>query len=355
MESRDCKWLKTKDDGVLLFKNIAFSVKESDKEDKKETDYEHTEENCVIKFGQSEDRYQIGQRYFHEEMCVFCTITDRVMGDDDKLKELKIRLEGLESEGAVQYNEKALEVLNENIEVNIRIIQKTGSKITIKGTYSLFDNMSGNLKEILGTMGFSSANFKVFHKDKLLEKNADIEKIYEAGKEIYLMAFESLGKPRRWIRFPRAYEYGTWSNSGSCTDSIVYIPNKAIQVAGFLSYSAKDDPDYEMKYKLQIGGVVKEEGPPTKYQDWEETYYKTVMFNEVYDCPANSRIEITVWIARSFSSYSTVYTYYGTDGYSFADVQNEQMGLFQIESGSDSSNGTSVSSGQIPGLLYYSD
>ena len=68
MESVDGKWLKTMDDGVLLFKNIALSVKESDKETKQETDYEHTQENSIINFDDSDNKYQVGQRYFHTEM-----------------------------------------------------------------------------------------------------------------------------------------------------------------------------------------------------------------------------------------------------------------------------------------------
>jgi hypothetical protein len=355
MEKADSKWLKTKDDGVLLFKNIALSVKESDKEDKLDEEYEHTEENCIINFDNPDSKFQTGQRYFHSEMCVFCTVSDRVTSDDGKLTDVKVRLENLDSEAVIPANDKDLSVLHDSVVVHFRIIQKSGSKLTLKGKYSLFDNMQGNLKSILSTAGLSAGNFKVFHNDKLLEKNTDIDKIYEHGKDITLMAFESLGKPKRWMRFPKVYEYGTWSNSGSCTDGIIYIPNKAIQVSGFVAYAAKDDPDFELKYKLSINDVVKEEGAPVKYDNWEDTHFKTINFNDVYDVPASARVQIVVWVARNISSQTSVYTYYGTDGYSFAEVVNEQMGLFTVESANESSNGTSVSSGNIPGILYYSD
>ena len=124
-------------------------------------------------------------------------------------------------------------------------------------------------------------------------------------------------------------------------------------IAGFVSYAAKDDPDYELKYKLEIDGATVEECPPKKYSNWEETFFKTVMFENTYDVNANSRITITIWIARSFSSSQGVNTYYGTDGYNFTTVENEHMGLFTIESSGNSSNGTSVSSGQIPAILYF--
>lgn len=354
MESRDCKWLKTKDDGVLLFKNISI-VKESDKADDSKNEYEHTEENCVLNFDSLDSRFLPGQKYFHSEMGVFCTISDRILDENDKLKEIKVRLESLDSEAVIPATEPELSTLSDTLDINIRVVQKTGTKLTLKGQYSLFDNMTGNLKEIFSSLGFNSGNFKVFHNDTLLEKNAEIDKIYEHGKELYFMAFESMGKPRKWCRFPRAYEYGTWSNSGSCTDSICFIPSKNVTIAGFQTYAAKDEPEYEMKYRLKINDVEKELSPVAKYSNWEETYFKTIMFNDTYDVPANGRITITVWISKSFSSSSCVYTYYGTDGYSYATVVNEQMGLFTVDSGGDSSNGTSTSSGQIPSILYFSD
>lgn len=356
MESKDCKWLKTMSDGVLLFKNIAFSVKETDKPDKKDEDdeYAHTEENCVIQFDKPEDKYMPGQRYYHTEMCVFCSVTEKVTDDDGKLKEVKIRLDNLDSEASIQNDEKELAVLSDTLDVNIRVVQKTGSKLTIKGKYSLFDNMQGNLKSILGSVGFNSGSFKVFHNDKLVDKNIDIDKIYEPGKDIYFMAFESLGKPKRWMRFPKVYEWGTWSNSGSSSDGITFIPKQSIQVCGFVAYGCKDEAQYEMKYKLIINGQTKEEGPPTVYTNWEDTYYKTINFKDTYDAPANSRVEIIMWCGKSpLGSYNYCYTYYGTDGYSYQDVKNEDMGLFTLDSASESGNGTSTSSGNVPGILYY--
>ena len=282
-------------------------------------------------------------------------MTDRVLDHNGELSEVKVRLESLDSEAVIPANENDLKVLSDTLDINLRIIQKTGSKITLKSSYSLLDNMQGNLGNILATVGFKANNFKVFYKDKLLEKNTDIDKIYEHGQDIYLVAFESLGKPKKWMRFPKIYEHGTWSNSGGCSDSIVYIPTKNIQVAGFVSYAAKDDPEYEMKYRLMINDVTKFETQPQKYSDWEDTNYKSIYFEEAFDAPAESKIQITVWIAKSFSDSSCSYTYYGNDGYSYSTVQNEQMGIFRVDSGNDSSNGTSQSSGQIPGILYYSD
>mmetsp|Transcript_21096 Transcript_21096/g.24317 ORF Transcript_21096/g.24317 Transcript_21096/m.24317 type:complete len:99 (+) Transcript_21096:436-732(+) len=98
----------------------------------------------------------------------------------------------------------------------------------------------------------------------MLEKDPNFEGIYEAGQDTYIYAFESMGVPKKWKRFPTHYEYSTWSNSGSSCDGIVFIPTKNVTVAGFMAYAAKDDPEYEIKYKLSIDGSVKEEGPVRK-------------------------------------------------------------------------------------------
>lgn len=349
MESRDCKWLNTRDDGILLFKNIAFNIKESDKKDEDGDDYE-----IISNFSNPDNKFQVSQRYFHSDMLVFCTISERINGEDDKLKEIKVRLESMDSEAIIPATEKELEILKDSLDMNIRVIQKTGTKMTIQGKYSLFENMKGNIATILKTAGLNESTYKIFHKDSLLDKNTDIDKIYEPGKDIYLVAFESLGKPKRWNRFPRI-DSSSWSNSGSCSDGIVYIPSKNVTIAGFVSYGARDDPEYELKYELKINGVLVEENPPTKYEGWEDTHYKTIMFKDLHDVSASGKIQITIWMSKSFSSNSCVYTHYGTSGYDYGDVQNEDMGLFTFESAESSSNGTSVSSGQIPAILYYLD
>lgn len=48
-----------------------------------------------------------------------------------------------------------------------------------------------------------------------------------------------------------------------------------------------------------------------------------------------------------------MYTWYGSSGSDYENVQNEDMGLFKLEDSGDSGNGTSIYSGQIPEILYY--
>jgi hypothetical protein len=175
------------------------------------------------------------------------------------LKSIKIRIEAFDSEAVIDAN--TLEILNlrTHMDVFLRVVQKSGSKFTIKYKYNLSLNMRENLRNMFATAGLKEANFKILDGDKFLDRNKEFDAIYEIGKDIYWYAFESLGAPKKWKRFKTHYEYSTWSNSGNSSDGVVYIPTKSLTVAGFVSYSAKDDPDYELKYRLQIDGVTVEE------------------------------------------------------------------------------------------------
>lgn len=86
---------------------------------------------------------------------------------------------------------------------------------------------------------------------------------------------------------------------------------------------------------------------------WEDEYFFRHRLNGVYDAPAGSKIEFTCWIAADLSTHSNVDTFHGSDGYEYEQVENEHMGMFKIEDGGDSSNGTSLYSGHFGEIMYY--
>lgn len=354
MESKRGLWLKTRDDGVLLFKDVALVIQETDKEDKKDDEVEHTEENCVLNFTDKEVKYPHGSKFFHKDMGVFCTVTDSTYDESGKLESIKVRLESLDSEAVLTNDEESLKPLQSHLDLYIRAVQKSGSKFTIEGKYDLATNLKENLKSIFGAVGYNSQSFKIFHGDKLLDANQEFASIFQPGVDTYLYAFESQGKPKKWSRFPQVYEYGTWSCGGSA-DAIAFITTKPLSIAGFVVYVPKEEPEFDLNYKISVDGATLEEGPTKKYKDYEDTYYKTIMLENTYAVKANAKINILVRIAKDLSSSSYLYTYYGTDGYNYSSVQNEHMGLFTVDYGEGGSNGTSTSSGQIPAILYYLD
>ena len=117
----------------------------------------------------------------------------------------------------------------------------------------------------------------------------------------------------------------------------------------------KDDNECEMNYKITVDDNVVEEGPTKKYTNWEDTYFKSVTLEDTYSVNTGSRINILIKMAKDLSGSVYVNTYYGTDGNDSATVPNEDMGLFTLSYGTDCSNGTSESSGQVPSILYFLD
>lgn len=79
-------WLKTWNEGVLLFKNYCPSVYESDKPIPNEHPYPHTEEDMVLNFEQSEDdrkgQFTIDSIHFETGRKVLAKIADRSTDDD---------------------------------------------------------------------------------------------------------------------------------------------------------------------------------------------------------------------------------------------------------------------------------
>lgn len=352
MESRDGIWLKTMNDGVLLFKNIALSAKETDKPKDEENKFEHTEANCVQEFSEDTQEYSVGNKLFHSEMGVFCTVTERTETEEGKLESFKVRLESLDSEATIQNTPEDVKPLKKDIPIFIRAVLKSGSKFTIEGSYDFNTNFKENMKRIFESVAYNSTNFKLFHNDKFLGADTKLEDIYQVGMQTYIYAFESMGVPLKWKRFPRCYEYGTWSCGGSA-DAISFTPSKAITLAGFQFYVPKEDTECEMNYKITVDGVVVEEGPTKTYSQWEETYFKTVYLENTHSVKSGSKICILIRIAKNLANSNYTNTYYGTDGYSYRDIQGQDPELFTLSYGDGCCNGTSESSGQIPTILYF--
>lgn len=205
MESKKGIWLRTKDDGVLLFKNINLSQQESDKEEKKDPDaVEHSKETIVHDFEEDVQPFAHGAKYFHAEMQVFCTVTDRTEGEDGKLLSIKINLPTLQMEGVqVDIDDDSQKTLKSSMDIYLRGVQKSGSKFTVQGSYNLNRSFKENMSSVFQSIGENMGNFKLFHNQRILSANEDFADIYEAEKDTYIYAFESLGKPRMFRRFPR--------------------------------------------------------------------------------------------------------------------------------------------------------
>eukprot|EP00344_Euplotes_crassus_P012634 CAMPEP_0196999222 /NCGR_PEP_ID=MMETSP1380-20130617/4444_1 /TAXON_ID=5936 /ORGANISM="Euplotes crassus, Strain CT5" /LENGTH=246 /DNA_ID=CAMNT_0042416061 /DNA_START=1 /DNA_END=742 /DNA_ORIENTATION=+ len=194
MESKKGIWLRTKDDGVLLFKNINLSQQESDKEEKKDPDaVEHSKETVIHEFEEDVQPFTHGSKYFHTEMQVFCTVTDRTEGEDGKLTSIKINMPTLQMEGVpVDIDENSEKILQSSMDIYLRGVQKSGSKFTVQGTYNLNRSLKENMALVFQSLGQNMGNFKLFHNQKILSLSEDFSEIYESGKDTYIYALNVL-------------------------------------------------------------------------------------------------------------------------------------------------------------------
>ena len=165
----------------------------------------------MLEFEDGYGKYSVGTKHFHSEMGVYCTVTERTESDDGALTSFKVRLEGLDAEAVIENNPEALKALKTDIDVIMRVINTTGTKSTIEGSIDLGKNFKKNITGLFTSAGLKMSNFKIFHNDKLVDSKTDLSSIVEVGKETYLFAVESMGKPTKWMRFPRVYEYSNWS------------------------------------------------------------------------------------------------------------------------------------------------
>ena len=68
---------------------------------------------------------------------------------------------------------------------------------------------------------------------------------------------------------------------------------------------------------------------------------------------AGQKIDFSVRLAKKWESHENICTYYGEGGTAEGDPANADKGLFTVEYGTDTSNGTSVERGQVPEYIYY--
>ena len=193
MESKKGIWLKTKDDGVLLFKNVSLSHNENNKGDNKDKNgFEHNKDTIIHYFEEEGIKFSQGSKHFHTEMQVFCTVTERTEGDDGKLKSIKVSMPDMGIENtSIDYDENLSKILQSSMDISLRVVQKSGNKLTIQGAYDLNKNFTENMKSLFQAVGLNYNRFKLFHNSKLLDKDTEFSSIFENGKDINIYAFES--------------------------------------------------------------------------------------------------------------------------------------------------------------------
>ena len=81
--------------------------------------------------------------------------------------------------------------------------------------------------------------------------------------------------------------------------------------------------------------------------------WSRIIWKGLHVIPASAKLEVTWEFSKDFSgSDHYISCYYGQDGDSWKEVENDHMGLWTVKE-SLKSGSSNVSSGNFPEILYY--
>lgn len=208
-----------------------------------------------MEFKNPEEQYAIGSEYFNPLKNAFCTVTERHLEDEKELTAITVKYIGQEETAKI--DSKDLSILKDKVPLKIRVLTKSGNKMTINSFVHLSDGIRNGLDNAMLCSGFKPNGFKVFHGKALLDKEKALRDLYTSDYELNFFACESLGKPKRWRRFADKYGDNTWSNSGRYHDRLYFVPQRDITFAGFSAWGPKDSPSYWMRYEVLLDDAPK--------------------------------------------------------------------------------------------------
>ena len=187
---------------------------------------------------------------------------------------------------------------------------------------------------------------RIFYKGKELTKSSEtLEKmgITPLAKFLIITIF---GKPLSVSRFPITNQ--GWGYSSS-VDGITFSPSKDIRVIGFGIYTPENDTVIDGTAKFIQGsdakGMIAFSKDISFSKNSENTEEKVYRF--MFDKPLKVKAGEQYCCVVAFKSGTS---YYGSGGLN--TVTGEQDVVFTFTDCTGSSNGTGISSGQIPAIYY---
>jgi hypothetical protein len=173
----DVKWVETKNDGILLFKNVSFNVRETDKTEVNENEYEHNQHNIILDFEADEAKYEADMKYYHTIENKFVTVVTKHENEQGEFTELTVKYNNDDETSTI----KATDVNNliDSLPIKARILTKTGNKISLNVAISLNEDMKTGLNKIFSSIGQKASRFKIFHGKELLSKDMKLDRLYK--------------------------------------------------------------------------------------------------------------------------------------------------------------------------------
>jgi hypothetical protein len=173
----DVKWVETKNDGILLFKNVSFNVRETDKAEVNQNEYEHNQDNIIVDFEADTAKYEAEMKYFHTIENKFVTVVTKHENEQGEFTELTVKYIDEEETFTI----KAADVNNliDSLPIKARILTKTGNKISLNVAIRLDEDMKTGLNKIFASIGQKASKFKIFHGKELLSKDMRLDRLYK--------------------------------------------------------------------------------------------------------------------------------------------------------------------------------
>lgn len=180
-----------------------------------------------------------------------------------------------------------------------------------------------------------------------LKEANDIFLYHTASKkpEIDFPTTQRAGLNPQWCRRfqSSAYRTNQWRYRGRC-DSIQFAVDSRIFVAGFGLYgSSNGSAAYTVRIELKQAGVILAENSTHFFSDGSSNLFAVYLDNPV-------QIEPDQFYTASVVLDGTELSYFGQEGMSEVTCKNV---TFQFQCSSESTNGTGVQGGQIPGIIFY--
>ncbi|CAI2372763.1 unnamed protein product [Moneuplotes crassus] len=354
-QDTESKWRDTLEEQSLPFVNyhsslLEFTKQQMDKD--KDREFKNTDNTICKSFADvTSPVFNVGKLVYNMSLKKWYKVIDLKV--DESNRPIWASLVTRNSSEIIEISDdEDFDQFTNNLDIYVNIYSDTGKSSLVEASLKIYEKIGVGLDQAFEAVGLSASSYKFFFNKREVLKDESLSGIPDIHCGDCIIACQGVGKVYKFSRFKNDVKNSSWSNCGRYADAVVFIPTQNIKLYGFSTYASKDQPQYEMKYEITIDGTEVEKETVTA-SEWEEEIFYRHKLNDSYQVSCGQKIQITVWIAKNLASFDYVTTYSGNHGSDYASIENEHMGMFKIENGSCSNNGTSVTSGHFPEIFYY--
>lgn len=350
-------WKTTLEDGLVKFTDVVPMIGEISAEalKKKKDDsskYDLSEGNIIKTLTQASQFTVITTKlYYYPTNDSVYKVLEVKKDADGKVNFVKMVHYKDNSEITLE-KDSEISTLRDYVWVNVKIYTDNILSTIINTKVKLQNKLDAELGDpIQGATNSTISMFKLFMGSKLVDKESFLSSHDDVKDDLSILATTGFSKPRVFKRFRKPYEWPYWGYYGTTTDAIAFVPNQNCIIAGFTLY-ATDKPSFECKYKIYVDDNIVEEEDAFTCSEFEDKFYFRIKLKGFHEVKAGSKLEITVQIAQKFANNEYVSCYYGEGGDYWREVENEDMGLWEVVYSSKSGS-SSIGYGNFPEIMYY--